>query len=246
MSRRWRAGAPVVWTDPKLVGMIELEDVAEVVAWLRTIDDTSWEIELPNGIAVIGPNVPEIAAAALAAWPANGAPLDPDRFGSLDGPFPWTSRGVAMLIERMDLVRGIAIDPIDPIDEIARLGRAGLWRWTAPPAMDARAVCDRAALALDLAVLGAGWIAIDRARCRALLASALERDLAYRMKRRDARPEHAAIVDRFDEAAECFTNGTWDDDFSGASTPIGTATFDLAFAIVDSERVAIVWIGDED
>lgn len=254
-ARPWRCGAPLVTFGPKLHGELEIDregdnDLGALVAWLRTIDDTSWELDLPDGTAVIGPAVPAFASHVLDAWCRGGPPgaLDPDRYGPLDAPFPWTSRGLAMQLARIaQLHAEIALAPVDPLPSLARLGRAGQWSWQAPPSTTPRMLADRAASELGLQILGRAWIAIPRGRARALLASAIERDLAYRYRREDVDPARGqALIDALDDAGECFTNGTWDDDFGGASTPIGDATFDVAFALVDTVRVAMVWIGDED
>lgn len=243
-------------------------DLALVLAWMRGFE-TSWEIEIPGlGTAVIGANVPAPLATPLEALErslvAHGAIDDaatviaahPDRYGEITQPARWTSRGMGERAEYVHLLLGQVVLAADPdhaslaqdAAAIGQSGRAGVWSWVAETE-DPRRIADRMALALDLTPLGAAWVELTAERALALLSLAIHKDLAYGTKREDAAAAGelaTAWLACAGAGAHLFTNGNWAPNFTGTSNPIGTATFDLAFANVGPERGALVWIGDED
>jgi hypothetical protein len=122
---------------------------------------------------------------------------------------------------------------VDAIDDVAR----------------AREIVDRAAIALDLMPIGVAWREIPRSEAEGSIANLLHRDMAYKVVQagaEDARVLAARWLSSFDASAQCFANGSWDAEFNGGYTPIGTATFDAAIAIASPDRVALLWVGDED
>ena len=243
-------------------------DLGILIAWMRGIA-TSWDIEIPGeGTAVIGPNVPAPLAAPLEALErrlaAHGAITDAaslldahaDRYGDITLPAVWTSRGLGERAEYTHaILRQVLLSPhaesqalVADAAEIGQTGCAGAWQWASDTQVPWR-IADRMALELGLAPLGAAWAPLSAEDALGLLARAIHLDLAYGMKRTDEREARAlatAWLACAGAGAHILTNGHWSTDFSGTSNPIGTATFDVAFAVVGPDRGALVWIGDED
>ena len=243
-------------------------DLSALLAWMRGIE-TSWELAIPGaGSAVIGVAVPSPLASPLDALVRRLAErgtiadataiLDAhaDRYGEIAHPATWTSRGLGERAEYSHALRTrvmLAPDPesaalAEDAASIGQTGCAGVWQWAAD-LQDPRRIADRMAIELGLTPLGVAWAELTAERAHRLLALAIHEDLAYGAKREDeptARERATQWLLSAGAGAHLLTNGTWSDNFSGASNPIGSATFDLAFATVGPERCALVWIGDED
>lgn len=245
-SRTWWCGAPVVFVN----------DDRRLECWIAVCFDPSD----PEDVAMGAQDV-ELVCDFLRASAPPGLAWDVQRHATSDGSTSWGfgSRGLATSIAHAARVRGAVRLEREPEsvalrDEIARERRQGtvrLGRFRFEPAgSDARMdAIDRAALVLDLRVLGPTWERITQERARFLFEALLRADLAYRSPLVDearARAFAARFFDGLDASASYVTNGTWDDAFCGGSSPIGDATFDVAVGAAGDTHVALMWVGDED
>jgi hypothetical protein len=103
-------------------------------------------------------------------------------------------------------------------------------------------------------MLGDDWIELDHSRARKRLANILGIDLAYGaevMEPRRAEELAEQFTRLYDDGVKFFTNFTdWETSPSGGRSrtgnPLTSATFDQCVLGIDSTRIGIVVVMDED
>jgi hypothetical protein len=109
---------------------------------------------------------------------------------------------------------------------------------------------DAFASGLGLARLGDLWREVGRDQARALLVSALARDLAYgerTMEDGTAASVAERFLEMFGAQARCFTNtGPFVAGGGRSWTPLTAHTFDVGVAALGEKRIGLLLLADED
>ena len=171
------------------------------------------------------------------------------------------SRGMGRLAQRCANLRAeVDLEPLDwagslatAIREQRRCGKILLGAWrpspTGPERPSATTLVDRAAVELDLCPLGSAWLSVGPPEAERVFRRLLEQDMAYDSK--VLAPEPALALARrffepFSSGPACLSSATWTERRVDGWSPVGTATFETALAVVSPEGVGLFYVGDED
>lgn len=251
-AERWWCGAPHVMIEhadkSRLHGTLEAtfddepidlamghRDALQFFAFIATTG-VDWQI------AVEGPKSSATVPDPDAVFAAN-----PTRYGDqIDGT---TSRGLGArahygrwLLGTIALVDDPMLDL--PAREDGEL-RAGQWRWTSALPVTRVHLADRASLALGFRAIGASWGARDRATVAEQLRNVLATQQAYGSS---AMPLDVARLFADDWIGALGDDATWlvNGNTTASWQPLGDATFETAFVTASVDRVALIYVADED
>jgi hypothetical protein len=104
---------------------------------------------------------------------------------------------------------------------------------------------------LNCSTLGKQWIEINREEAKKILLLILTKDLAYKtnlMSLSEAKQLLLRFFSFFTADCKFFTNASFTNDYSRIKSwnSITKATFDTGVVIVNTHRIGILWVEDED
>jgi hypothetical protein len=204
-------------------------------------------------------------------WAYDGSLYAPaDCFGQVSAAY-FEVDGVRQEFDFFDRASGVAVVEIcvmDPnsasiIDEILSKRECGYRtcvvedRQFAPPVADSDLfqLADAFVAEPDFTGLGAHWTKIGREDARSIIEELLYKDMAYGvsiMPRATAKNLAERFISLFGEGARYLTNGNFilpttdPRSVPNSGDPISTSTFDSGVVCVDTNRLGILWVEDED
>ncbi|HEY4179273.1 MAG TPA: hypothetical protein VGM90_20660 [Kofleriaceae bacterium] len=251
-GERWWCGAPHVMIEhadkSRLHGTLEATfddepiDLAmgyrDALAFFAFLATTSVEWQ----IAIEGPKSSATVPDPDAVFAAN-----PTRYGDQIGGSTSRGLGARAHYERWLLATVALVDDPGPVVPTRGEGkaRAGRWRWTSALPVTLAHLADRASLALGLRPIGARWGARDRATVTEQLCNVLATQQVYGasvMPVDVARLFADVWIGALGDDATWLVNG----DTTESWQPLGDAAFETAFVAASVERVALIYVADED